>query len=265
MQSAMEWFDEQDVFDDLAVFLDFDGTLAPIVDRPGEARPVDGVTEVVEAIATRLPVAVISGRGLDDVAQRLGADGIYYSGSHGMEIQSPDGERDETPQLQALLPVLDHHEEQLRRRFAEEPGVEIERKRFGVAVHFRRRPEARDTVQRVVEEAAGQSPKLKWSTGKMVRELQPDVDLHKGTALRAIRERIDEEHALRPIYIGDDRTDEDAFEAIADDGIGILVAQDQRPTAARLRLDDPVQVKAFLRRLAKRLDVSAETSEIRQE
>ena len=255
MESALQWLEEQVDVSDIALFLDFDGTLAPIVERPDDARPLDGVAGLVERLAAALPVAVISGRGLDDVSRRLGARGIYYSGSHGMEIQDPDGERDHSEELEELLPALDHAEGVLREQFEGTSGVEIERKRFGVAVHFRRRPEAGEDVTRAVEDIASDTSGLTWSTGKMVREVQPDVELDKGTALRSIWERINANGARRPMYIGDDRTDEDAFEEIRDTGIGILVAGEPRSTAGRLRLSDPQNVREFLGRFAEKLDV----------
>ena len=250
MRDAMEWLDEQQRVDDLALFLDFDGTLAPIVERPDDARALDGICELVEAVAAVIPVAVISGRGLDDIMERLGARGIYYSGSHGLEMEGPDGTRRELDELRALVPQIDQQEARLRHRFAEVEGVEIERKRYGVAVHFRRRPEAQRKVEEAVEQAVRSSEGLKWETGKMVREVQPDVDLHKGTALRSIWGQIDPDGHRRPLYIGDDRTDEDAFETIADGGVGILVSDAPRPSAASLRLADPRRVREFLKALA---------------
>lgn len=256
MQSALEWIDGREDMGEIALFLDFDGTLAPIVDRPGDARPLDGIADLVESIGERIPVGVISGRGLDDVFKRLGVAGIYYSGSHGMEIQEPDGSRDKSAQLEALIPEVDRHEAWLRRRFSEISEVEIERKRFGVAVHFRRRPQMREEVEKAVRQIVEESGGLRAERGKMVREVQPDVDRDKGTALRSIWNRFDAEQRRRPIYIGDDRTDEDAFSAIQEVGLGILVAEEQRPSAARLRLSNPEEVRDFLRRLSEKLQAS---------
>ena len=253
MKDAMEWLEEQDRVDNLILFLDFDGTLAPIVERPGDARPLEGVPELVEKLGQELPVAVISGRGLDDVMERLGAKGIYYSGSHGMEFADHDGHRDESEEVRALLPALEEVEGRLRKVFGDDEALEIERKRFGVAVHFRRKPRARQKVEQVLAEAVGTEPRLKMGFGKMVREVQPDVDQHKGTALRKIADQMGETSG-RPVYIGDDKTDEDAFEAVADEGFGILVAEEQRRSAATLRLETPQAVRAFLQALVERLD-----------
>ncbi len=260
MYNAIDWLDEESNLDDLVLFLDFDGTLAPIVERPGDAQPLDGIREVVEAIADRIPVGVISGRGLEDVAARLGAEGVVYAGSHGMEIRDREGQRHETDKLRSLLPEIDRYERWLREHFSEIPQIEVERKRFGVAVHFRRAPQMRDDVEQTLEDLVAEHNKFHIGTGKMVRELQPDLGLNKGTALRFIWNVVDEHQRRRPIFIGDDVTDEDAFEMIGDGGFGILVGDKERSTAARLHLESPRAVRGFLRRLAQRLGVEVSVS-----
>ena len=259
MRQAMEWLEEQDSVDDVICFLDFDGTLAPIVDRPGEARALEGVTELVEALAEVIPVAVISGRGLDDVSERLGARGITYAGSHGLELQSADGER-ELLVDDSVLKVIDEVEMALKRRFGATEGVELERKKASIAVHYRRAPEGSDEVIQVVQKLAREFSNGPWELGvhegKMVREIQPQVDRDKGTALTAIWEAIDADRERRPIYIGDDRTDEDAFEVVGDRGVAILVAWEERPSHAPWRLDDPEAVRRWLGELARRLGIA---------
>ena len=260
MQSAMTWLKKQSKVEDLVLFLDFDGTLAPIVERPDDARPLDGIRELVELIAERIPVAIISGRGLDDVVKRLGAQGIYYAGSHGMEIQDREGQRHEADELKELLPELGQHEAWLRDWFSDLPEIEIERKRFGVAVHFRRAPTAGVEVEQALQRILERSPGLKIGTGKMVREVQPDVAQNKGTALRFIWDAIDKQRRRRPIFIGDDVTDEDAFEVIRDRGVGVLVARQGRSTAAELILESPKQVRQFLYCLVDKLDLELASS-----
>lgn len=254
MQNAIEWLKQRDGVDDLALFLDFDGTLAPIVERPGQARPLEGIPELVEKIGQTLPVAVISGRDVDDVSDRLGVDGIWRAGSHGMDILSPEDQRDSAEELEKLIPVIDEQEEQLRQRFAEVPRIELERKRFGVAVHFRRRPQAREIVEKALEKVIDDVDGLKIGVGKMVRELQPDVDVDKGTALEKIRRRLDPQRRCTLMYLGDDTTDEDAFAAIEDDGMGVLVADEERETAAKLILANPEEVREFLDVLVLKLE-----------
>lgn len=261
MRQGREWLEQQASVADVICFLDFDGTLAPIVDRPGEARPLDGVVGLVEGLSTVIEVAVISGRGVEDVRQRLGANGIYYSGSHGLELMDPSGAV-ECLVDEALVERIDEAERALRRRFVEVEGVELERKAASIAVHYRRAPDRSSEVSRVLQKLAktlgDEEHRLGIHEGKMVLELQPQIGRDKGTALVAIWEAIDPGRNRRPIYIGDDRTDEDAFEVIADHGEGaaILVASHPRPSHAEWRLDDPHAVKAWLKALASRLGIA---------
>lgn len=254
MDDAIDWLEDRHRVDDLVLFLDFDGTLAPIVDRPGEARPLDGIAGLLEQIGAVVPVAVVSGRGLADVRSRLGAESVSYAGSHGLEVAGADGRVEISDRLQRLKSRVDDYEQQLRSRFSEVPRVEIERKPFSVAVHFRRRPEAREIVEKAIEKIAGDDEDFEMGIGKMVRELQPEIEVDKGTALQKLRGRLDPERHRTPVYIGDDTTDEDAFEAVADEGLGILVADEPRESAARARLDDPPAVRDFLRLVVRRLD-----------
>ena len=139
------------------------------------------------------------------------------------------------------------------------PGVVVEHKRFGVAVHYRNA--ARDRVGEVAAavRTAGQRTALRVTTGREVIELRPNIDWDKGKTLHWVLDYIrDNEGAgpLLPIYLGDDITDEDAFDAVDDDGIAILVRHSDdgdRATAARYALDDPDRVREFTERLARRL------------
>jgi trehalose 6-phosphate phosphatase len=141
-------------------------------------------------------------------------------------------------------------------------GVAVEHKRFGVAVHYRNAERNRvGEVLSAVREA-GQRTGLRITTGREVIELRPDVDWDKGKTLRWVLEEIsdDESAALLPMYLGDDITDEDAFDAIQDDGVGIVVRHNDdgdRATAARYALDSPARVSEFTGRLAQQLAVNA--------
>lgn len=236
-----------------ALFLDYDGTLTPIVEDPDAATLPEATRRVLQAAARRVPVAVISGRDLEDVRGLVGLEGIWYAGSHGFDLADPGGEREQ--RAQSALPALEEAEARLRDALEGPdgvPGVAVERKRFAVAVHYRgvpqeRVPEIRRRTRRVADALDG----LRVTGGKKVFEIRPDVDWGKGRTVRWLWRVLDLDPTTHhPIYIGDDLTDEDAFRALAGDpeGTGIVVrgGDDRRETRARYALEDPAEVRAFL-------------------
>jgi trehalose-phosphatase len=239
----------------LAAFLDYDGTLTPIVARPELAVLGNEVRGTLERLARLAPVAVVSGRDLEDVRERVGLD-LVYAGSHGFDIAGPGGVRYEHPQGVAALPALDAAERQLRAALARVDGVLLERKRYSLAVHYRHvRAAITPMVERAVDAALGLAAGLRKTRGKSVFDLLPDFDWDKGAAVLWLLERLGlgGPEAL-PLYIGDDLTDEDAFRALAGRGLGIAVFAEPRPTAAQFRLRDPAEVRGFLGALADLLE-----------
>lgn len=234
----------------IALFLDYDGTLTPIVSRPEDAVLAPEMRERVRAVARRMPVVIVSGRGRRNVAELVGIDGLGYVGSHGFDIVGPEGSGVAREVAADVLPLLDDAEAELRRALGDIPGALVERKRFGIAVHFRLVADgAFDRVESAVQGALARRPRLRRAEGKKVVELRPDVDWDKGCAVLWLLDELGLAEA-HPIHIGDDLTDETVFTAIAERGTGIFVGNDDRPTAATLRLDDPRQVGEFLDRLA---------------
>jgi len=252
--SALEHVQEIAWRDDrLAVFLDYDGTLTPIVSHPEDAWLPDSMRQTLRLLAARVPVALLSGRDLDDIRGRVLVDGVVYAGSHGFDIAGAGGLRRELGT--AYLPVLDTAEAELREALDEIPGAQLERKHFSVAAHYRNVNE-NDAfrVALAMDEVAARHRELRRMDGKKVYELLPDIDWNKGKAMLWLLETLGLEgrNAL-PIYIGDDRTDEDAFRALEQRGIGILVSEQSPPTAARYSLKNPAEVEEFLAVLAARL------------
>jgi trehalose 6-phosphate phosphatase len=242
-----------------AVFYDFDGTLSEIVEDPDSARLFDGAADALTSLSAACPVAILSGRDLADVRQRVGLPGLWYAGSHGFELTGPDGTHHQNSEAAASIPVLAGAAADLADQLGHIPGVVVEHKRFGVAVHYRNA--ARDRVGEVAAavRTAGQRTALRVTTGREVIELRPNIDWDKGKTLHWVLDYIRDNEAagpLLPIYLGDDITDEDAFDAVDDDGIAILVRHSDdgdRATAARYALDDPDRVREFTERLARRL------------
>ena len=232
-----------------AVFLDYDGTLTPIVSQPENAWLSDSMRQTLRELAARAPVAILSGRDLDDVRRRVDLDGIIYAGSHGFDIAGPHGLRRQM--ATEFLPTLDLAEKELHAALDGISGARVERKRFSIAAHYRHVNENDvPKVKQAVGEVATRHRKLRRINGKKVYELLPDVAWDKGKAVLWLLETLglDREN-VRPIYIGDDSTDEDAFRALKQTGVGILVSEQLRPTAARYSLRDPAEVERFLRAL----------------
>jgi trehalose-phosphatase len=239
----------------LAVFLDYDGTLTPIVDDPHKALLSDSMRRTVTRLAERCTVGVISGRDLKDVREKIGIEGIVYAGSHGFDIAGPETGRMQLQQGTDFLPALDRAERLLKIALKKIAGAVVERKRFSVAVHYRNiKRGSFGAVKLLVDTVAHDVPELRKSKGKKIFELRPRMNWHKGKALLWILDALElGGSAALPIYIGDDVTDEDAFRALKDRGIAIVVAEAPRATAAAYGLGNPGEVEAFLGELASRL------------
>jgi trehalose 6-phosphate phosphatase len=236
------------------VFLDYDGTLAPIVENPEDAVMGEGMREALGALAARLPCAVVSGRDLDDVRGFVAHDGLYFAGSHGFDLAGPGGWREVVEKGKAFLPVLAEAADAIEAALAGIAGARVERKRFALAVHTRQVAEAEEErVAEIVRAVVAERPRLKASRGKKVWDVKPRTDWNKGYAVLALMKilHLDGPDVL-PLYLGDDTTDEDAFRALAGRGLGLVVrdAGEDRRTAADYALDGTGDVEAFLRWLA---------------
>ena len=241
----------------LALFLDYDGTLTPIVQRPDLALMPTATRGVLQRLAALCTVAVISGRDLQDVRERVAVEGMFFAGSHGFDIFAPAGATAAAPQQAlAAVPDLDRAEAFLGSLRSSVPGVLLERKRFGLAVHFRMADAAREAdVEAAVDAALQRSRRLRKTHGKKVFELLPDIAWDKGAALDSLRDSLGLRDAgALSMYIGDDVTDEDAFRVLKGEDIGVVVMEAPRPTSATYRLDDPDAVRRFLEALAIHLE-----------
>ena len=233
-----------------AFFLDYDGTLTPIVPRPEDAVLGESMRTVLRELADRHPVAIVSGRGRPDVRERIGVEGLWYAGSHGFDISGPDAEIT-WEGAASVVPTVREVTTRLQFDLAGIEGAQVEPKRFTVAVHYRRVAD-RDLsrAEAIVDRAVGEHPELRKAGGKKVWEIRPDFDWDKGRAVEWLLESLGlDGEEIVPIYVGDDETDEDAFRALAGrnpPGIGLLVSEEPRPTAARYRLRDPDDVREWL-------------------
>lgn len=236
--------------------VDFDGTLAPIVDDPDAATPLPAAKDALRRLAARpdSDAAIVSGRALEDVRPRLGLENLYYAGNHGMEIEGPEIER-RHPEAVAARPRLAACAEAVRRALADVDGASVEDKGLTLSVHYRRvdDPDVAATVPGRVRAGCADVPGLRITEGKKVVEIRPDVPWDKGRATRFLLEALEAggETLVPAVFIGDDRTDEDAFRVVREWGGGIIVGPG-RPdgTAAVAWLESPERVATFLAALA---------------
>jgi trehalose 6-phosphate phosphatase len=242
-----------------AVFLDYDGTLTGIVDRPEDAHLPAPARETVRALATWCQVAIVSGRDRRDVAARVGLPELVYAGSHGFDIAGPHGAEIQYEAGGGFTGTIQRAAKELQAQLSGIEGAIVEPKRYSVAVHFRL--VAADDLWRLeeaVRDVLAGYPDLKQTDGKMVFELRPRLDWDKGRAIDWLLKALGLDGPdVLPIYIGDDQTDEDAFRALAGRGIGILVAEQPRPTAAGYRLRNPDDVQRWLQALVAHLSRAA--------
>lgn len=238
-----------------ALFLDYDGTLTPIVSRPELAILDEGTRAVVGRLATVVPTAVVSGRDRLDVGRLVGLPGLTYAGSHGFDIELPDGRVVRPVDIGRLRQDLSSAKAELQTALAGLEGVIVEDKLFSLAIHYRLvDPIHVPMMDAAVGRAAISCPGLRRTGGKMVFELRPALPWDKGRAVLWLLAQLglDGEKVL-PIYIGDDETDRDAFAALRDRGVGIYVGPAGGAGDAEFWLDDTNAVHAFLGKLLRHL------------
>jgi alpha,alpha-trehalase len=255
LPSALDAFDriEKRIRDrEVVLYLDYDGTLTPIVSHPEDAHLSEAMRSLLMKLSNQCTIAVVSGRGLGDIKSRVGIKGIYYAGSHGFEIEGP-GIKMEYDEAKPFIEKLDALETELKTALEGVKGAYVERKKYSIALHYRNVPEAQQSrFDQVADESLDRYPELRKTLGKKVYELQPDLDWDKGKAIEWIGNALRVDRTVsKGIYIGDDITDEDAFEAIQVHGIGVLVdGAETRETAAHYRLEGVEETQRFLEALS---------------
>ncbi len=233
----------------LLLGLDFDGTLVPLRDQPEECVLDVNVRQMLTELSAQkqVTVAIVSGRELADVRERVGVAGLIYSGNHGIEIDVP-GMSFVEPKAVQLSELVASLVQALVLALAQIPGAWVQNKTLTASVHFRKvaaetMPLVIETVHRVCNDAIS-AQLIELRHGKMVLEVRPVVTMNKGTALRWILNRVAPLENRLVIYFGDDATDEDAFTEFRD---GVTVAVCERPiTAARYLVNSHVDVHDFL-------------------
>ncbi|XP_020580893.1 probable trehalose-phosphate phosphatase 6 isoform X1 [Phalaenopsis equestris] len=277
--SALSMFDEitrASKGKQVVMFLDYDGTLSPIVDDPDRAFMSDEMRDAVRDVSRYFPTAIVSGRCRNKVYNFVRLAELYYAGSHGMDIKVPakgpsfkkaNGKAVLFQPASKFFPMIDKLYRTLLEATKSTPGAKVENNKFCVSVHFRCVDEKRwralaDLVKSVMKEY----PKLRLTAGRKVLEIRPIIKWDKGRAMEFLLESLGFADCkdVFPVYIGDDLTDEDAFKVLRNrgQGFGILVSKIPKETSASYSLQEPSEVMEFLQRLVvwKRLTLKSCTT-----
>lgn len=239
---------------DYFLFLDYDGTLTPIVKRPGMAQLSAPRRSLLKRLARspHFAVAIVSGRMLPDVKKKVGIKGFYYVGNHGFEIAGPKLKFTH-PKARTAKPILRRIKNGLLRRLKGIKGVIIEDKVLTMSLHYRlvrqRDLEKVKITFHALTQPHLKNKKIRITHGKKVFEIRPNARWDKGRAVLWLLKKRVKGRKVTPVYIGDDTTDEDAFRALGKRGITIHVGR-AKQTLARRRLNDVQGVYRFLSRLA---------------
>jgi len=243
----------------ILLLMDFDGTLAPIVERPELADLPLKTRLILQELAClgRYTIGIISGRALEDLERKVNVDGIIYAGNHGFEIEGPDVHY-VNPVINELTPVFSVIKRVLGSALGAINGISIEDKGITLSIHYRQVDEGKvKEVKKLIESAInGVTSRglITVTSGKKVYEIKPAVNWDKGKAIRLLMKKYGKggwKSGLLPIYLGDDISDEEAYAIIKKYGRGITVHVGERysDSKANYFLRSPEEVFIFLTHL----------------
>lgn len=239
----------------VAVFLDYDGTIVPIMAHPEKAVLSESMRQTIAKLSQVAMVAIVSGRNRENIQELVNLPNIYYVGNHGFDIQGPGKNPIHREVGRECLPMMEKCFRQLQSRSMHIPGIVFEPKKLTVTIHYRFAAE-KDlrTFFQLAEETVGQYPALKLTGGKKVTEIRPNIDWNKGSAVLWLAEKLSFQYPhCYLIYMGDDLTDEDAFRQLPMQGAGILVGNHEAQTYADYHLENSEKVELFLNNLIVKL------------
>ena len=237
-----------DLYREVFLILDYDGTLVPIAPRPELARPDESLLAELKLLCG-LPgyrVAILSGRVFEELKELLPVPGLYLSSVHGVLIEDPAGNRTALTSAE-IGPVINRLNSIAAECIGDKQGYIIENKLVALTIHYRlAEPGSEVILKSFIDQSKGICEEfgLELLEGKKVLEVRPK-GLHKGKFIDWVREKAPLAYIT---FIGDDTTDEDAFACI-DEGLGVLVSIEPRPSKAAFRLQSPEEVREFLRLL----------------
>ncbi|RLN14719.1 hypothetical protein BBJ28_00021317, partial [Nothophytophthora sp. Chile5] len=238
------------------VFLDYDGTLTPIVNDPALALLSPAMKDTLEKLREKFITGVITGRSLHKIQKFVSIPQLYYAGSHGFDIEGPNGTSIKNQVAAQFLTDLNQVRDALSEGIAGIAGAEVEDNIFSVSLHYRNvDPALLPQISELAHAISEQHARIRLNKGKMVFEFKPKIDWNKGKALVWLLQalELDEHDDVYTIYIGDDTTDEDAFQLFQAHcnrkGVGIIVTEESTSTGASFTLRDTNEVCEFLNRL----------------
>ncbi len=239
----------------IALFIDYDGTLTPIVDEPGQAIISKDTRRLLEELSKsrRCKLAIISGRLLSDIKALVGLKDIIYAGNHGLEIKGPNI-RFTKPVSTRYKRILQHIKDELNTNLSTVEGAFLEDKGLSLSVHYRLVDRSQiQRVKTILHEATALytvKDKIKIRYGKKVFEILPEVECDKGKVVLWLLAKWKfslKNNEIIPIYLGDDMTDEDAFKVLKNKGISVFVGKPKK-SYAKYYLKNTREVEDFLNR-----------------
>lgn len=228
--------------------LDFDGTLAPVARKPVLAQlpPYNRRLLLRLTKLRRARVAIVSGRALVDVREKVGVEGLIYVGNHGLEIQDPSGRVWVHPQARRTETLMRRLARLLAKEVRDYPGVFVEDKGVTLSVHYRLLPRYLSPAplhQRIRQLLIGERHRVRLTTGKKVWEIRPKLKWNKGYAMRRLLgAKVGD---WIPVLVGDDNTDEEGFKSLGPEAITVRVGY-KKDSNARFRLKNQRQVAPML-------------------
>ncbi len=239
------------------LFLDFDGTIAPIAPTPDKVKIPPEIISILEKLSEYEHVftAIITGRSIENVSEVVNLKNIHYAGNHGLEISGV--KRTEiVPNAAQIVRSIKKISDDLNKVLLTVPGAWVENKSLTASVHYREVPVSHvPELNRLVGEITAHyidRGLIKLTRGKKVIEIRPNIKWHKGKAVTWMLKNIAKKRATN-IYIGDDETDEDVFK-ILNSAITIKVTRDSKmKTDARYFVNNPTEVRYFLQWLLERV------------
>ncbi|OGW88293.1 MAG: trehalose-phosphatase [Omnitrophica bacterium RIFCSPLOWO2_01_FULL_50_24] len=241
------------------LFLDYDGTLTPMTELPESARLTNRMKKLLSELVLMedISLAIVSGRSLEQLKRFIGVSGLLYVGNHGFEIEGPSIRYTHSGAVEAKGFMQDIAA-LLKTAFSSVQGIFIENKTFTLSIHYRQVPEDKvdrtrmiflKTIHPFLDKA-----QAIFTEGKKVLEVRPALGWNKGTAVTWLYRRslaANPSRDILPVYVGDDRTDEAAFHAMKDCGLGVKVAENTPDSHAGYYLRTPDEIYDFLRRVQK--------------